>query len=274
MMKDLKTELTSEEQIKTYSKYFYNSLTIPNPELMDILKLGPMDPAKALMPENINELLRPNYHEVETGYCVLPNGSAYVAVNNKFPGVTVEMINWWFAWHALEDMRYMLWFRKGHYGISISDEDRAIILDPETKMLQKFQGRTHHVIEDAGGGLEDIQISFLTPEELGFDMVRFKSPAVGTVIGANGISIRQAGGPKSPAIMTHFVREIPGGVEFRSRFWLGYHMVDKKPVKLIPDGIQIPIQVAMGLAFHNVQEFSNLASILPSLYEEMEGKIF
>ncbi|MBX4267874.1 hypothetical protein [Clostridium estertheticum] len=45
-------------------------------------------------------------------------------------------------------------------------------------------------------------------------MVRFKSPAVGTVIGANGISSRRAGGPKLPARMTHFVREIPGRVEF------------------------------------------------------------
>lgn len=273
-MKEIKTELMPQEQKKTYSKYFYMPLAVPNQELMDILKQGPMDPTKALMPENINELLSPAYHGVENGYCVLPNGTAYVAVNNKFPGVTVEMVNWWFAWHALEDMRYMLWFREGHHCISISDEDRAIILDPVTPMVQKFQGRTHYVIENTGGGPEDIQISFLTPEELGFDMTKFKSPAVATVIGANGISQLRSGGPKAPAIMTHFVREIPGGVEFRSRFWLGYHMVDKKPVKLVPEGVKIPIQVAMGLAFHNVCEYSNLAAILPSLYEEMEGKIF
>ncbi|WP_432407458.1 DAPG hydrolase family protein [Wukongibacter sp. M2B1] len=272
-MRELRTELTLSEQRKTYSKYFYQPLAAPNLELMEILGQGPMDPAKALMPENINELLKPGYHEVENGYCILPNGAAYVAVNNKFPGATVEMINWWFAWHALEDMRYMLWFRKGHYGISISDEDRAIILDPATPILQKFQGRTHYVIEDTGTGPEDIQISFLTPEELGFDMTGFKSPVVATVVGANGISQLRSGGPKAPAIMTHFVREIPRGVEFRSRFWMGYHMVDKKPVKLIPGGIQIPIQAAKGLAFHNVEEYSNLAVILPNLYKEMEGRI-
>lgn len=271
-MKEIRTELTTLEQQKSYAKYFNQIIVSPNPELMQILKKGPMDPSKALIPEHVNELLKEGYSEVETGYCVLPNGTAYVAVNNKFPGVTLEMINWWFAWHGLEDLRYMLWFRKGHYGIDISDEDRAKILDPATPMLEKFQGRTHYVIEDAGNGPEDIQISFLKPEELGFDMEELNSKAI-TVVAGNGVSQSRQGGPKAPAIMLHYFREIPGGVESRSRFWMGYHMIDKKPCKLLPDGIQIPVQAPMGLAFHNVEEYSNLAAILPDLYNEMGGKI-
>jgi hypothetical protein len=271
-MSELRNELTLQQKQKPYVKYFNQPIAAPNPELMKIIMQGPMDPAKALMPENINDLLEQGYHEVETGYCILPNGAAYVAVNNNFPGATVEMINWWFAWHALEDLRYMLWFRKGHYGISLSDEDREIILNPETPVLEKFQGLTHYVIENTGGGIEDIQIRFLTPEESGFDMARYKADS-STVIAANGVSQLRSGGPKAPAIMIHYIREVPGGVESRSRFWLGYHMADKKPVKLLPEGIQIPIQVPMGLAFHNIEEYSNLAAILPQLYNEMEGKI-
>lgn len=34
--------------------------------------------------------------------------------------------------------------------------------------------------------------------------------------------------------MTHFVREIPGGIELRSRFWIGYGLVDGRLVKLVP----------------------------------------
>jgi hypothetical protein len=271
-MKELRTELTTLEKQKSYVKYFNQPIVNPNSELMEILKKGPMDPSKALMPENVNELLKEGYSEVETGYCVLPNGTGYVAVNNKFPGVTLEMINWWFAWHSLEDLRYMLWFRKGHYGIDISEEDRAKILDPATPMLEKYQGRTHYVIEDTGNGPEDIQISFLKAKELGFDMEELNSKS-STVVAGNGVSSSRKGGPKAPAIMLHYFREIPGGVESRSRFWMGYHMIDKKPCKLLPEGIQIPIQAPMGLAFHNVEEYSNLAAILPSLYKEMEGKI-
>ena len=272
-MRDLRKELTIEEEQKSYAKYFHKSISEPNSQLMEILKQGPMDPAKALMPENVNELLNDGYDEVETGYCILPNGAGYVAVNNKFSGITLDMINWWFAWHGLEDLRYMLWFKKGHYGISVSNEDKVKILDPATSILEKFQGRTHYVIEDTGNGPEDIQISFLTPEALGFDMDKFNSGKF-TIVSGNGISQARSGGPKAPAVMLHLFREIPGGVEARTRFWMGYHIIDKKPVKLLSDGIQVSIQAPMGLAFHNVEEYSNLAAILPDLYKEMEGKIF
>lgn len=271
-MKEVRKELTAEEEKKPYAKYFHQPIAEPNEELMEILKKGPMNPAKALMPENLKDLLKDGYDEVETGYCILPNGAGYVAVNNKFPGVTLDMINWWFAWHGLEDMRYMLWFNKGHYGIAISDEDREKILNPETPMLEKFQGRTHYVIEDTGNGPEDIQICFLTTEQLGFDAEELNLKGA-TVVSGNGISQNRAGGPKAPAIMLHLFREVPGGVESRSRFWMGYHMIDGKPVKLLPEGVQVPIQAPMGLAFHNVEEYTNLATILPSLYKEMNGEI-
>lgn len=266
--KEAKFELSAQERQKPYAKYYDFPVAVPNKELVKILDQGPMDPSKALMPENINDLLNPGYHEVETGYCRLPNGTGYVAVNNKFPGATVEMIKWWFAWHPIEDMRYMLWYKPGHHGTSVGENDRAKILDSNTDLDQKIHGSVHHVIENIGCGVEDIQISFLAPEELGFDMSRFKSPAVGTVIGANGISQNRAGGPQAPAIMLHFVREIPGGVELRTRFWMGYHMVNGKHVKKLPPFIKVPMESIKGLAYHCVEEYSNLAAILPAIYEE------
>ncbi len=122
-----------------------------------------------------------------------------------------------------------MWFRKGHYSISVSDEDREKILDPATPTLEKFQGRTHYVIEDTGNVPEDIQVSFLTPENLGIDSEELKAKKI-SIVCANGLSQARAGGPKAPAIMIHLFREIPGGIESRSRFWMGYHMIDKKYV--------------------------------------------
>ncbi|MBV7274722.1 hypothetical protein I6U48_17645 [Clostridium sp. PL3] len=78
-MKDLRKELTIEEEQKPYAKYFHQSIAAPNSQLMKILKQGQMNPANTLMLENINDLLNDGYGEVETGYCVLPNGSGYVA---------------------------------------------------------------------------------------------------------------------------------------------------------------------------------------------------
>lgn len=68
--------------------------------------------------------------------------------------------------------------------------------------------------------------------------------------------------------MTHFVREIPGGIELRSRFWIGYGLVDGRLVKLVPDGVSVPEEVPMGLFTHNLKEFGHLAAILPRLRRE------
>ena len=78
---------------------------------------------------------------------------------------------------------------------------------------------------------------------------------------------------KSPAFMMHFVREIPEGVEFRTRFWMGYHILDKKPYYCLPKTAKLPEIVAKGLAMHNVEEYTNLASFLPQIYEEQKGMI-
>jgi phloretin hydrolase len=51
-------------------------------------------------------------------------------VNNKMPGVTVDMLDWWFAWHSLAGMHYGIWYPPGHFGISISEKDRKKVLDP------------------------------------------------------------------------------------------------------------------------------------------------
>ncbi len=66
------------------------------------------DPGRALVIGDINELLTPGYLEVETGYCVLPNGAGYVAVHTTMPGVSAEKIDGWPAWYGMEDLRYKL----------------------------------------------------------------------------------------------------------------------------------------------------------------------
>jgi hypothetical protein len=107
-------------------------------------------------------------------------------------------------------------------------------------------------------------------------MSRFKAPNVGTIVAANGVSSPRGApsdAPKSPAVMCHFIRETPVGIEFRSRFWMGYHMIDRKPKLLLPSGVAIPEEVPRGLARHNVFEYSNLRAMLPQLYEEQKGVI-
>jgi hypothetical protein len=76
-----------------------------------------------------------------------------------------------------------------------------------------------------------------------------------------------------PVFMMHFIREIPGGIEFRSRFWMGYQVTDRKPRLLLPEGFSVPEVFPHGGAVHNVHEYTNLAVILPQLYKEQNGGI-
>ena len=73
---------------------------------------------------------------------------------------------------------------------------------------------------------------------------------------------------KLPVIMLHYYREIEGGIESRTRFWMGYRITKGRPARVLPEGIRVPQEAPMGLALHNVEEFSNLAALLPKVYAE------
>ena len=70
----------------------------------------------------------------------MPDGSGYVALRHPMPGATPEMIDWWFAWHGLEDLRYKLWYPEMHVSARLDPEERAKVLDPARSLPQKFQG--------------------------------------------------------------------------------------------------------------------------------------
>jgi len=267
-------ELTVEERAKPYAKYFYLSPAAPEPRLAHHLEdMKAMDPGKALAIGNINELLTPGYLEVETGYCVLPNGAGYVAVHTTMPGVSAEMIDWWPAWYGMEDLRYKLWWPKAHYGVSISDEDRRKKMDPNLPVCAKYQGITHHVVEDIGSKPADIWLSFLTPEDFGFDLRRYHAPDVATAVCFN-IAMAPIGAPegtpKGRVAGVHFIRDITGGIEYRSRFWMGYNLVDRVPRLMLPPGGSFPEAAVAGLFIHCIEEFGNLRSFLPQLYAEQK----
>ncbi len=270
-------DLTPEEKAKPYSKYFYRPPAAPDPACLAAMS-EPIDTANATTLTHLNNLLNSGDLPRESGWCQMPDGTGYIANRLPMPGVTVEMMEWWFAWFALEDLRYKLWYSPQHFAISISDKDRTTALD-ESLPMSKRRLRTEYVIENTNGPCDEkIAISFMDAEMFGFDMSRFHPPNAGAAICANGASKLldpPPGLPKFeiPACLVHFVREVPGGVELRTRFWMGWHVVNKKPYKLLPEGAQIPEIAIKGLAIHNVCEFSNLASFLPQLYQEQQGKI-
>ncbi len=263
-------ELLEFEKSKPYAKYYYRDPAPPEQSNLKAME-HPIDPAHALYPEDINRLLDPGYMECETGWCQLPNGCGYIANLLQMPGVTADMIYWWFRWFPIEHLRYKIWYKPNHVGHYVSPATRARILDPKVIRNQDaVWGQTHHALEDTGSGPELIHIHFLSPEDMGFDMDRFKQPYVSAMVGGNGDEemLMQTNAPAGGALMCHIIRDVPGGVEWRTRFWFGYVVRNKKFDRFLPPGEVIPVSVVQGLALHNVREFSNLRVLLPEIYKE------
>ena len=248
--------ITDEEKASPLYKYFTRPM-VDAPAEKYAKAEQPMDPADALSPFEMNKLFDPGYLPGEIGYCNLPDGGGTLANLTPMPGVTPEMFDFWFAWHGCQPMRYKIWNPDQHYYCLTRNLDRA--LDTSLTLKERYWNTTHDVKEDVGMGPEDIVINFRYPVDIGFDEQRYKN-FKGTIV--------CAGNAESPTIMVHFVRPTDDGVELRTRFWMGYSVIDGKPKCIIPPGHKMPLQPVKALLTHNMKEFTNLAAILPEVYAE------
>jgi phloretin hydrolase len=118
--------LTEAEKLRPYAKYFYKELAeIPATDLEKV-NAGAVDPSRATSIQNRNDLMKPGYLEVETGYTVMPDGSGFAATLVKMPGVTPTMLDWWFNWHPLEGLRYAMWCPVAHTDISAKNPSQHL----------------------------------------------------------------------------------------------------------------------------------------------------
>jgi len=221
----------------------------------------------------INQLSNAGYLSSENGYRRLADGSVYVAAHIDMPEVSIEMIDWWFWWHAAEDVRYQLWYPDMHF--SIKADFNGQYNNESMTYRERLHLSQHLVIEDIGVGREQILIDFMSPKEFGFNHGRI-DPSLETIICARvGSPERKMWGTE----MCHYVRRTATGVEMRSRFWIGTKLTRMKrsvlngPIhwfvnqSLIKKSI-IPQQLPAKMFYHCSQEYHNLAQILSELYHQ------
>ena len=154
----------------------------------------------------------------------MKNGGFCVANTTKYKGVTGEMHQWFFGWHALDPLRYSIWDPYDHHGLTISDKDRAYILDPNTSIPDKCRNVTHYVVEsfNAGEAPSKINIYFKNPGDLGYDMSKIGTEACSFMVCANAEVVTPPILPNMQVVMTHMAVDTEDGCELRSRFWMGY----------------------------------------------------
>ena len=278
VLKAMRPELTDEEKARPFAKYYYDEIPQPDPAHYNAMET-PIDPKDAFGPEEINRMLDVDglRKGVEVGWCNLPNGAGYIANTIFYPGVTAEMIDWWFVWHTLEDLRYRIWYPPQHAGIMLSPIDRARVLDPDIPMREKNWGLTHYVTENCDCGMDNVDINFKDPAFMGFDMDTFNKVAA-TFAGGQGwaVSVNKcAASNTAPAIMCHMFYNEDGGLRHRTRFWMGYRFVAPGKAELsLPPGISVPAEAVQGLARHNVKEFTRYRDFLPRIYKELGSSLY
>lgn len=260
--------VAADAHTKSYYKYYEQGIAHLTPEQMDYVAHCKGTAEEALEIKDRNQLLEEGMIPGKTGFYPLKEGGLLVAGNIPMPGVTAEMLYWWFGWHCLDPLRYAIWDPEDHYDTKIPEDKVSYVLDPEVPLEQKTWNVTHTVQEAVGPEPETIVLEFANPADFGFDTEKIGTKNCEFLVCANGTQ----GEMKVPAVMVETAKEIDGVMTYIARFWMGYRMIDGEPKYMLPPEIQIPDEAGLGLVAHNIKEFSNLAKILPQVYAEEKDR--
>jgi len=217
-----------------------------------------------------NRLLEPGYLPLENGFTRLANGQVFVAVLTKMPGVTSEMIDWWFGWHYMESQRYKLWHPRAHLS---NGAERMIGDDPNLSDREKYLHNPNYVVEYVGADRLDITITFSEASEF-LDTPRFEAAGVGTAI-CGVVALRNP--PIAIGNLIHLIRATQDGCEMRSRFWLGRIGVGDVPGAALLNKLAgsrvvakraASVQQGRDLVVHCAAEMNHLAGFLRELYAD------
>lgn len=197
----------------------------------------------------------------EMGYKKMSDNTYLVSMACPMPGVTAEMIKWWFWWHPQASIRYKLWFPGEHMGISYDKKQREYF---SKNSCPEFQNNTHYPIEKIGKAVLPLRIDFVSAEDFGFSRQVMTDNNIELIVCGHVGAFR---GLVMHTEMAHIFKKTPEGLLLISRFWLGKTMKSRLLKRAIIDE-----NMAISMAEHCYVEYRSLAGILPELYNEYGKK--
>lgn len=189
------------------------------------------------------------------------NRDIQVSMTCPMPGITKEMIDWWFWWHVQENERYQLWVPGEHYKIGYAKKDASYF---NSKIQPAFQENIQYPVERIGKQKMPLIIEFVTPESFGFSKDQMEQNDVATII-CGHVGIFK--GLVSHTEMAHIFFRRDNGLFLVSRFWIGKRLKNPLLRKMI-----LTSETARGMAEHCCVEYRNLANKLPLIYKEWKGE--
>jgi len=200
-------------------------------------------------------LIRDELHK-ETGIAKCNDGSYLVSMYCEMPGVTPEMVRWWFWWHPQRNERYQAWFPGAHKRNSYARKNKSYF---ERTNLPEFEPNSQFPRETIGDITATLQIDFISPPEFGFTSDAMKKGNVAEIV-CGHVGIKNVFWHTE---MAHIWKYSDDGLFMYSRFWMGKLCRFSFLKRFIATE-----KNAKAMAEHCCIEYRNLARILPPLYEK------
>lgn len=227
-----------------------------------------LDPARAILPDDLNIVLDSAAVSAVSGWCMLPDGASYLTVRRTLPGVTRDMLQWAVAWHGLEPVNHMAFNGETHHSAGVSALDEEKIRRPYLSHEQKSEGIIVYTVDSIGGTLTENVTYYYSPADQGLDLDRYARSGALTI---GGTVIRQEHAVTDPqkkwlnAVIT-VVRDTADGVEVQTHLWEGYKILRREARRFDVNGIQPTPEHTQMLADYIDSEWTQLGAILPELY--------
>jgi hypothetical protein len=271
--------LSEAEKRMSIAKYYDLPLSPPGPRETQLMRHMPLDPKDALPVHRLTDLLEADgYLDAEYGYCTMPDGSGYMAMYFVYPYCTPQMIGWWFRWlnvlpktqpEGTGNLKYKLWCPPDHdihafnNGKDMSEGQWAIesidLGEGDPKLLYR---RDHLDAKDYGlGAAREAELH-----------------QAGCWVDLSNVTFHSPDDPSGrlPGNWLWVTLSRPcaqGGVELRTRLWIGwgakdgrFYYDDSTPVELLSEATMRKFLI------HTTVEHQHLAKLLPTLYAEYSGR--
>lgn len=274
--------LPGEEKL-SMAKYYDLPLHSPAPLQQQILDAGPMDPKLAIKAENWLDLLKPDgYNPIEYGYCMVEDGTGYIAMYSVYPNsCEPKMLAWWFHWinipaksqptgaTGLDNIKYKIWCPPDHIGHGyINGKDKSGgIWTVESLDLGKGEEKVYTVRHPI-----DLKKYGLTDEK------EKELKAAGCWVDAAYESFHTVDPAHRQLPGTHLCltlsRPCPlGGMEKISREWIGYGVKGGKVMRdETTQESMLCNEYLNKVMIHATVEAQQLAKFLPELYAEYSDR--